>query len=335
MIFSFGDHVPVSLDPRTITVCIPTCDRPALLRAAVDSVLSQSYRHVIIAIGDDSAGSETLEVVRRIGVDARFPIRYTRNEPALGQNDNVDRLIQSVVSPRLVLLHDDDLLCPGSLAKLHEGGQRSSPVLLVFGKQQIISSAGVLDEAASIKLNNAFFRSSAYAGVQVSPLISALRQQIPNDGFLVDAEMAKAVGYRSSDEVGAYCDLDFNLRLATKMPPKSIVFVDSFTSQYRLSAASVSNAPASRRSEHPRAAVAIHHLLDSIPMSPEERAASGVLRRRLADKLIKGFALRKKRMDGLRVFFSDAYPLRKRLSRKGAYHLALIAMPKIDRLRRY
>jgi hypothetical protein len=40
-------------------------------------------------------------------------------------------------------------------------------------------------------------------------------------------------------------------------------------------------------------------------------------------------------MAALGVFFSDAYPPRKRVSFKGLYHLALIALPELDRIRRY
>lgn len=316
-----------------ISICIPTYRRPALLRIAVSSALAQTYPDIEVIVGDDSPDGLSAEVVEALRATAVRPIRYEHNKPGLGQNENVNRLFSLARGDRLILLHDDDVLLPDATLQLDR--RWTGEASIAFGRQQVISPDGDVIIEATQQLNEYYYRTSAETGIQEFPLASALRQQIPNNGFLVLTQAARATGYRPYSEVGVYCDTDFSLRLAANLPPRSAVFIDQFTSQYRLSAESISNSALVHGSESPRAAVTLYEFATALAISPELSVARDVFLARLADKVVKGYALRGQRKRALRVFLSSSYPLAKRLTAKGGYHLSLIIFPALDRLRSY
>ena len=47
----------------TVTVCIPTYNRPEMLRASLQSVLWQSYRDIEVIVSDNASVTDTFEVV--------------------------------------------------------------------------------------------------------------------------------------------------------------------------------------------------------------------------------------------------------------------------------
>jgi glycosyltransferase involved in cell wall biosynthesis len=316
-----------------ISICIPTYRRPDLLRVAVRSAVAQTYPEIEIIVGDDSPDSRSTQAIKALRETASCPIRYEHHQPGLGQNENVNRLFSLTRGDRLILLHDDDALLPD--AALHLDSVWEPGTGIAFGFQQVISPEGQYLAEATQRLNDYYYRTVAVAGVQQSPLESALRQQIPNNGYLVLTKAARATGYRSYAEVGVYCDTDFSLRLASKLPPRSAVLIDQFTSQYRLSAESISNSALVHRSESPRAAVALYELVSSLPISPDIAPARQIFFTRMVDKVVKGYALAGQRWRALRVFFSKSYPVGKRLSAKGAYHFGLIIFSGLDRFRNY
>lgn len=318
---------------RLISICIPTYRRPELLRVAVCSALAQTYPKIEVIVGDDSPDRLSTEVIDELRTTTTLPIRYEHNEPSLGQNENVNSLFSLARGDRLILLHDDDVLLPDAASQLD--GIWTAETVIAFGRQQVISAEGGLIAEVTQRLNEYYYRTAADAGIQEFPLASALRQQIPNNGFLVLTQAARATGYRPYGEVGVYCDTDFNLRLAAKLQPRSVVFIDRFTSQYRLSAESISSSIIGRRAEHPRAAVVLYEFVSRLPMSSELSPSRDIFFARLADKVVKGYALAGRRRRALRVFFSRSYPTKKRLSAKGAYHLGLIIFAGLDRFRNY
>src|SRR5438309_2349605 len=103
---------------QLISICIPTCDRPGLLKDAVLSCYAQTYRPLEIIVGDDSRDNRVDSFLGGIATDATIELRYHRNQPPLGQADNVNDLFGRAQGERIVLLHDDDLLLPDAVENL-------------------------------------------------------------------------------------------------------------------------------------------------------------------------------------------------------------------------
>ena len=90
-----------------VSVIIPTYNRAALLCAAVDSVLQQTYRNIEIIVIDDGSTDETAEAVARYG----NRVRYTRR-PNTGVNPARNLGLKQARGEFVALLDSDDLWAP-------------------------------------------------------------------------------------------------------------------------------------------------------------------------------------------------------------------------------
>ena len=97
-----------------VSVVIPTCNRAAFLRAAIESVLSQTFQDFEIIVIDDASRDETPEMVRALG-DGR--IRYLRHESRKGQGATRNAGIREARGDYVALLDDDDEWLPEKLRR--------------------------------------------------------------------------------------------------------------------------------------------------------------------------------------------------------------------------
>jgi glycosyltransferase involved in cell wall biosynthesis len=96
----------------TVTVAIPTYNRAAMLRQAIDSVLAQTYRDFRLLVADNASTDETPAVVA--GYDDER-IEYLRRSENLGLLGNFQDCLQRLDSEYSLILCDDDLLRPAFL----------------------------------------------------------------------------------------------------------------------------------------------------------------------------------------------------------------------------
>lgn len=220
-----------------ITVVIPTYNRLAQFKLALESCLSQTLPPDQIIIGDDSKDDLTEEFIAlNYGNDPR--IVYKHNKPSLGQGDNVEDLMQSVKTDYLVLLHDDDLLFPNALEDLLNVFNGNDEIDVAFGKQILIDDAGNEMKNDSDVVNNMFFRTPAYAGRVLEPMSVVMRQQLPSNSFLVKTELAKRVHYGNKAEAGNGVDFHFCYKLG--LAGARFKYIDTYISYYRKSGDGIS-----------------------------------------------------------------------------------------------
>jgi glycosyltransferase involved in cell wall biosynthesis len=315
-----------------ITLCIPTYKRPAVLEIALRSIIEQGFASLEVAIGDDSPDMESEELVERMRAEAPFPIRYRHNQPGLGQSANVDALFREAQGRYLILLHDDDLLLPGAIDRLTAPVLRDERVRVVYGKQRYIDDAGHELPEETEKWNRIYERTGASRAI-ANPLEACLVKSFPNDAFLIDADLARSVGYES--DLHVYVDAGFSLRLGQALGPGEMWYEDAFVAGYRRSLDAITTSARSRKIDHPHDAVLLYRAVSEISLPAAAEYARESFIRAIVDSAVKGFALQKNRLAALRLFSSRTYGWRNRLSARGAYHLALIISPAFDRLRRY
>ena len=297
-----------------ISICIPTYNRPGLLREALESCFAQTYTDYEIIIGDDSKNEASAELVAEYVEHHADRIRYQHNVPSLGQAANVNDLFARARGERLVLLHDDDALLPVALERLAACWDAQPGLVAAFGKQIIIDHAGT-PRTDSDAVNATYHRVSANAGRQAVPAVAGLLRMFPNDGYMVLTEAARAAGYRSRAEVGDACDTDFGLRLCAAAA--EVWFVDEFLAKYRNSDDSITR----QNFLEPFA-------YDVIRTTPVPAAALPARRRALEDlapNATSGFAQLGRPGEALAVFTSPYYTLRDKLRPRAAYHAGLIA----------
>ena len=80
------------------------------------------------------------------------------HKPPLRQARNVDWLIANSRGDRLILLHDDDLLCDNGLDKLVEAWEAESGIVCAYGKQYVLSPAGEVLFAETEDFNRQYGR---------------------------------------------------------------------------------------------------------------------------------------------------------------------------------
>jgi glycosyltransferase involved in cell wall biosynthesis len=296
-----------------------------LLAQALQSCFAQAYRPLEIDVGDDSPTDDTQRLVAMLVVPSGITLRYHHNEPRLGQSANVARLFAEARGSRLMLLHDDDALLPGALTALDDAWQSAPDVVLAYGKQEVVTHDGELSLPDTDNYNTNAFRTADYAGVRRDLVVCALRRQVPNNAYLVETDAARAVGYRSEEQVGDSCDTDFSIRLAQYARGRAFVYTDRINSQYRLNATGLS-----------RSYNVSWKFFDIVAgldgLSADELAARDLLLEKIAPRAIVENALHGRRDVALRIIRSRFYRGHSKL--KTAYHLSVIAQPKLLALRR-
>lgn len=221
----------------TISVIIPTCNRPDFLMEALKSVWQQTLLPDEILIGDDSKDDVTEKLVReKLIPKSKVPIKYFHHKPSLLQAGNVDFLIQSVSTDLLLLLHDDDALLTECLEILISPLAASKDVVASFGKQFVMDDNGKLVAGGEKHLNDNAFRTTNNVGV-VDGEWAAVIGMFPNNAFLIRSKIAKEIGYNDNSKAGDAIDFYFGYRVGKN---NKFVFIDEFTAKYRLSSASIS-----------------------------------------------------------------------------------------------
>ncbi|NML33908.1 glycosyltransferase family 2 protein [Paraburkholderia antibiotica] len=300
---------------RLISICIPTCNRAALLEQALASCAAQTYREFEIVVGDDSRDDSAQRVVEAWHARCDRPIRYRRNAPRLGQAANVNRLFARAHGARLVLLHDDDLLEPTALSTLDACWREHPDLVAAFGTQRVIADDGSARPDATERLNRDYRRVPERAGRLAVPALAGIDQMFPNNGYLVDTLAARRIGYRTRSEVGDACDFDFGLRLCVEA--SAVYFVDEFVSVSRETALSIST--------HALPAMHAFAQLRDSAVPPAAQAARADALRRIAPRAASAYARAGEAAGAWRVLLSKHYPLRERLRARFLYHLMLAA----------
>jgi glycosyltransferase involved in cell wall biosynthesis len=126
--------------PR-VSVLIPTFNRAALLKAAVASVLAQTFRDFEVVVVDDGSTDETAEVVRSFGDCVRYvPIPHAG--PVRARNAG----LESARGEYLCLLDSDDLYYAHKLALQVDFLDRHPDVVMVYTEFSAFGAAGFFEE---------------------------------------------------------------------------------------------------------------------------------------------------------------------------------------------
>ncbi|QGZ65036.1 glycosyltransferase family 2 protein [Paraburkholderia acidisoli] len=300
----------------TVSLCVPTCDRPDLLVRCIDSCLAQTHTGIEIVIGDDSGDERTAQVIaERNGNDAR--IDYRRNLPALGQARNVASLFERARGDKILLIHDDDFLLADAIARLLAPWQRHPDLEVAFGDQYETGHDGRIDYAASRRMNHAYHRTPAAAGLQALPGRVGIVQMFPNNGWLANADLVRRIGYDA--QYGTCCDYVFGTRLC--LAARRVFYVNAHVSCYRITDVSVSQAT---RHTMNASSIAAWQFLERLALPRELEAARKLAMKRLVPIVVSLHARNHEARAGFALALGNLYAYRFGLSVRLYYHLLMI-----------
>lgn len=132
-------------EPR-VTVFIPTYNRAALLREAIDSVLAQTYADFTLVVADNASTDETSALVAGFGDDR---VKHMRRPENVGMFENFQDSLRRVETEYSLIVGDDDLLRPGFLAATVETLDREAQAGAVHTSFDIIDGESAIVEKAT------------------------------------------------------------------------------------------------------------------------------------------------------------------------------------------
>jgi len=125
----------------TVSVVVPTHRRPALLRAALDSVLAQTRAPDEVVVVDDAGDAATAAVVAEAASAAPLPVRLVHLPGGTGASASRNAGARAATGEVLAFLDDDDTWAPTYLAAALRCAQ-SEGVPVVFTGIQIRLPSG-------------------------------------------------------------------------------------------------------------------------------------------------------------------------------------------------
>ena len=156
------------------TIGIPTYNRVAFLREAINSALSQTNPDFELIISDNASTDDTPAVVASIK-DER--LRYVRQPANFGAVNNINFLINEARGRFFVLHQDDDLLHPEFLFRCQQGvGERSDVSLFATGVYSGSKPEGVLGETIYLRDPPWFPVSRLQTATEISGVDAAVMQ---------------------------------------------------------------------------------------------------------------------------------------------------------------
>ncbi|MBG6216618.1 glycosyltransferase involved in cell wall biosynthesis [Arthrobacter sp. CAN_A6] len=105
----------------TIDVMLPYYGDVAMMKAAVDSVLSQADRDFKLTIVDDGYPDESLPTYFAGLTAGDSRISYSRNEQNLGANGNYRKCLSLIEHEYVVIMGADDIMLPNYLETVRRG----------------------------------------------------------------------------------------------------------------------------------------------------------------------------------------------------------------------
>jgi glycosyltransferase involved in cell wall biosynthesis len=124
-----------------VTVGLPVFNAERYLKAALDSILSQTYRDFTLVISDNASTDRTQEICQAYArSDAR--IQYTRQERNLGAVPNFNRVFELSTSEYFKWAPYDDLIAPGFVAGCVQVLDDHPDVVVCYSRAKIIGEHG-------------------------------------------------------------------------------------------------------------------------------------------------------------------------------------------------
>lgn len=128
----------MDLETKTVSVVIPTYNRGAFIRDAVDSVLAQSYRNLEVIVVDDGSTDNTAAILAAID-DPR--LHYIRQENQ-GRSHARNVALRLAVGDYIAFLDSDDIYLPGKLRLQVDYLDANPDIVMVYTSANCIDESG-------------------------------------------------------------------------------------------------------------------------------------------------------------------------------------------------
>ncbi len=199
-----------------ITTVIPTYKRPHLLRRAIDSVRSQTWKDISIVVRDNCSEDETEGLVLDIAkTDPR--VTYVKNSENIGVFENFKQGLSNVKTDFFSILSDDDYLEPEFYTEAMRLFDQYPDAGFVAFSVNIVNADGELLRSY-MKNDNYEIKSTYYnseEGIDAY-LFGSLPDMGIWTGYVFRKKVALSIGFEGFSEVGYGSDILFLWHAASK-----------------------------------------------------------------------------------------------------------------------
>jgi len=217
---------PFSGERPFFSICIPTFNRKAFLKEALESVASQTYKNYEVIVYDDGSTDGTQRVVEEFKKKINN-LRYFRGESNRGRPFARNFCVEKAGGDWVVWLDDDDKLGPELLSRYAQSINTYPEVKVFYPKEFLIEDG----KGQRLWLFRDFYRSDSEIlryMVDTSP--------IPNPGSCIKREVFEEFGLYDSEFLRAQ-DYEFWSRLFPAVERKGVGYLGVV---YRLHSSNVS-----------------------------------------------------------------------------------------------
>ena len=123
--------MPLSTADDTVTVAVNTYNGASYIRAAIDSILAQSFTNFELLILDDASTDDTVGIIKSCD-DKR--IHLLESEKAKSVADARSNIIKAAKGTWIAFLDQDDLWTPDKLARQIKIAKYHSDLSMVYGR---------------------------------------------------------------------------------------------------------------------------------------------------------------------------------------------------------
>jgi GT2 family glycosyltransferase len=126
-----------------VTIVIPTFNRPGKLKQTLDALGSQEFKDFSVIVSDDGSTPENFAANKKL--ENQYPFSLTiLTHPNAGASVATNRGVETAADGLVILLDDDILVSPGSIAA-HVQFQEKNPGSIVAGGASTSESAADSD----------------------------------------------------------------------------------------------------------------------------------------------------------------------------------------------
>jgi glycosyltransferase involved in cell wall biosynthesis len=210
------------INPK-VSIIVPTYNRAEYIGKAIDSVFSQTYKHLEIIVIDDGSTDGTGQVLKKYGDGDKVRYLYLDH---VGVSEARNRGLQESSGEYIAFLDSDDVWLPVKIEKQLEVFRVNPEVGLVCSRAEVINENGEFVGEHKPEL---------YAGSSLKDLIT--HNFIVFSSVIIKKSILSKLGYFFDKKLDGAVDYDFALRFAQIT---EIYFLDEVLVRYRITSDAIS-----------------------------------------------------------------------------------------------
>ena len=183
-------------DRPFFSICIPAYNRARHLAPLLDSIFQQDFSSFEIIICEDQSRErpEIAAIAKRYADLHPGKISYLENAVNLGYDANIRELVARATGRFCFFMGNDDVMCPGSLAHVHDLAQRHP------GTGLVLKSYAWFDESAdSVNQEVRYFNEETVLSAGAQAIGVCFRRSGVISGYIVERDRAHAAATTKFD----------------------------------------------------------------------------------------------------------------------------------------